>query len=63
LIAAIFLSLLGAVGGLLIDLVALIIGVVGLLVNASGNYIAWREVFGHGAIPGDRSGPQAGIIV
>lgn len=62
-IAAIFFGLLGQVGVLLVDLVALGIGVVGMLVNASGNYLAWREVFGRGAVPGERSGSQAGIIV
>ena len=62
-IAAIFLGLLGPVGLLLIDLIALVIGVVGLLVNNAGNYLAWREVFGHGLAPGDAAGSRGGIIV
>ncbi|HEY2344883.1 MAG TPA: BPSS1780 family membrane protein [Xanthomonadaceae bacterium] len=61
-IVAAMLGLLGQVGALLFYGVFLAVIVVCLLVSTSGNYLAWREVFGHAgrdrAVP-----PQAGIIV
>ena len=60
-IIAAVLGLLGQAGLLLLDLIVIVVMVIGLLVNTSGNYLAWREVFGHGSagVPP----PQAGIIV
>ncbi len=55
------LGLLGKLGALLLSAVMLGVTAVVLLVSASGNYLAWREVFGH-ADP-DASQPQAGIVV
>jgi hypothetical protein len=60
LVAAV-LGLLGSFGGLLLAVVSIAVTVVMTLVSTSGNYLAWREVFGH-AMPGDRSSP-AGIVV
>ncbi len=56
-VAAIF-GLFGKVGAVLLMGVVIAVSVVGLLVNTAGNYLAWREVFGHADVA-----PQAGIIV
>ncbi len=59
-VAAVF-SLFGKIGALLIVPVVIAVYSVVLLVSASGNYLAWREVFGHAdsGIPS----PHEGIIV
>lgn len=60
-VASAVLGALGTVGSVLLGVVMVAVLVVALLVNTSGNYLAWREVFGHG----DASMPpvQGGIIV
>jgi len=44
---AALLALLGKIGSMLFLIVVIAVSVVGLLVNTAGNYLAWREVFGH----------------
>ena len=59
-VAAIF-GLFGQIGAVLFVPVFAAMMMLALLVNASGNYLAWRTVFGHSG-DGPQS-PQAGIIV
>jgi hypothetical protein len=60
-ILAVVFGLLGKLGMLLLGAVMIAVYAVVLLVSASGNYLAWREVFGH-RDPGDAS-PSGGIVV
>ncbi|HTA64953.1 MAG TPA: BPSS1780 family membrane protein [Xanthomonadaceae bacterium] len=60
-IVAAVLGLFGAVGQLLIVPVIVAMGVLWLLVSASGNYLAWREVFGRSGA--GKPPPRAGILV
>jgi hypothetical protein len=57
-VAALF-GLFGQVGTVLFVPVFAAMMMLALLVNASGNYLAWRAVFGHAAA----APPQGGIIV
>jgi hypothetical protein len=57
-VAAIF-ALFGKVGAVLLLVIVIAVSVVGVLVNTAGNYLAWREVFGHA----DQDSAQAGIVV
>ncbi|HTD28481.1 MAG TPA: BPSS1780 family membrane protein [Xanthomonadaceae bacterium] len=57
-VVAALLSLLGKIGALLMMGVMIAAIVVWVFVSAAGNYLAWRELFGHAS-----SVPPAGIVV
>jgi hypothetical protein len=60
-IVAVVCGLLGNAGEILLGIVWIAVCAVVLVVSASGNYLAWREVFGH-RDPGDPSS-SGGIVV
>jgi MFS family permease len=60
-IVALVCELFGNAGGILLGIVWIAVYTVVLVVSASGNYLAWREVFGH-SDPGDASS-AGGIVV
>ncbi len=60
-ILAALLGLLGTLGALLLGAAMVAVTVVVLLVSTSGNYLVWREVFGHAST--SISPPHAGIVV
>lgn len=62
-VVAMFLGLLGQLGMILLQLLALAFFVVVLVVSASGNYLAWREVFGRRDGPALAEPPRTGIVV
>ncbi len=60
-IVAVVCGLFGNAGGILLGVVMIAVYAVVLVVSASGNYLAWREVFGH-RDAGDASA-SGGIVV
>ena len=60
-ILAVVFGLFGNIGGIVLGIVVIAVYAVVLLVSASGNYLAWREVFSH-RDPGDASS-SGGIVV
>jgi hypothetical protein len=60
-ILTVVLGAFGQIGSVLLMVAMICLAMIWTLVTASGNYLAWREVFAHGNA--DPSPPQAGIIV